>query len=114
MADLSPRGLVAIGLAGGLLPSPSAVIVFLGALGLGRPWFGVALVVAFGIGMATTLATVGVLVMRLRERAERRLGARPGSRFAPLLRMVPVLTAAAVIVLGAALAVRGFSSTGLV
>ena len=68
-----------MGLAGGLLPSPSAVLVFLGALAVGHPWFGVALVVAFGLGMATTLAVVGVLVMRLRERVERRLVRRPGS-----------------------------------
>ncbi|HEU4911935.1 MAG TPA: nickel transporter, partial [Actinomycetes bacterium] len=54
----SRRGLVAIGLAGGLLPSPSAVLVFLGALALGHPWFGVLLVVAFGLGMAATLAVV--------------------------------------------------------
>jgi len=105
---------VAIGLAGGLLPSPSALLVFLGALALGRPWFGVALVVAFGVGMAATLAVVGLLVMRLRERAERRLAQRPSSRFAPLLRIVPLLTAAAVVVLGTALALRGFSATGIV
>ena len=110
----SRRGLVAMGLAGGLLPSPSALIVFLGALAVGRPWFGVALVVAFGIGMAVTLATVGLLVMRLRERAERRLGARPHSRLTPLLRAVPLLTAATVVVLGAALALRGLTATGIV
>ena len=97
-----------------MLPSPSAVIVFLGALGLGRPWFGVALVIAFGVGMATTLAVVGLLVMRLRERAEARLASRPSSRFAPLLRIVPLFTAVAVVGLGAALALRGLSSTGVV
>ncbi|MCY7373999.1 MAG: sulfite exporter TauE/SafE family protein, partial [Spirochaetaceae bacterium] len=112
--DLSPRGLVAIGLAGGLLPSPSALIVFLGATGLGHPWFGVALVVAFGLGMATTLAVVGLLVMRLRERAERRLSAHPAGRFAPLLRVVPLVTAASVVFLGAALAFRGFRATGII
>ena len=74
----SRRGLIAIGLAGGLLPSPSALLVLLGAVALGHPWFGVALVVAFGLGMAATLAVVGLVVMRLRERAERRLRQPPG------------------------------------
>ena len=105
---------MAIGLAGGLLPSPSALIVFLGATGLGHPWFGVALVVAFGLGMATTLAVVGLLVMRLRERAEHRLSAHPAGRFAPLLRVVPLVTAGSVVVLGAALAFRGFRATGII
>jgi nickel/cobalt transporter (NicO) family protein len=110
---ISLRGLVAMGLAGGLLPSPSAVLVLLGAIALGHPWFGVALVVAFGLGMATTLAVVGVLVMRLRERAERRLALRPGSRATAVLRLAPLLTAVVVVGLGAALASRGLQATGL-
>jgi nickel/cobalt exporter len=109
----SRRSLIAMGLAGGLVPSPSALIVFLGATGLGHPWFGVALVIAFGVGMATTLAIVGLLVMRLRERAESRLQARPGSRFAPLLRLAPLVTASAVVALGAAVSLRGLAGTGL-
>jgi nickel/cobalt exporter len=106
------RGLIAMGLAGGLLPSPSAVLVFLGALAVGHPWFGVALVVAFGLGMATTLAVVGVLVMRLRERVERRLLRRPGTRVAALLTVLPVLTAVTVTGLGLLLALKGVNSLG--
>jgi ABC-type nickel/cobalt efflux system permease component RcnA len=109
----SRRGLIAMGLAGGLLPSPSALLVLLGAVALGHAWFGVALVVAFGLGMAATLAGVGLVVMRLRERAELRLRNQPGSWFAPLLRIAPPLTAVAVVLLGAALAWRGFGATGL-
>jgi nickel/cobalt transporter (NicO) family protein len=109
----SRRGLIAIGLAGGLLPSPSALLVLLGAVALGHAWFGVALVIAFGLGMAVTLAVVGLVVMRLRERAEERLRSHPASRFAPLLRIAPPLTAIAVVLLGAALAWRGFAATGL-
>ena len=104
------RGLITMGLAGGLLPSPSAVLVFLGALAVGHPWFGVALVVAFGLGMATTLAVVGVLVMRLRERVERRLLRRPGTRVAALLTVLPVLTAVTVTGLGLLLALKGVNS----
>jgi nickel/cobalt exporter len=113
-ASSSRRSLIAMGLAGGLVPSPSALIVFLGASGLGHPWFGVALVFAFGVGMATTLAVAGLLVMRLRHRAESRLETHPGSRFAPLLRLAPLLTASAVVILGAVVALRGLSGTGLV
>ena len=108
----SRRGLIAMGLAGGLLPSPSAVLVFLGALAVGHPWFGVALVVAFGLGMATTLAVVGVLVMRLRERVERQLVRRPVARAVAVLTVLPVLTAVTVTSLGLLLALRGVSSLG--
>ena len=113
-APPSRRQLVAMGLAGGLLPSPSALLVLLGAVALGHPWFGVGLVVAFGLGMAATLAAVGLVVMRLRVRAEARLASHPASRFAPVLRLAPVVTSLVVVVLGLALTWRGVGSTGLV
>jgi nickel/cobalt transporter (NicO) family protein len=112
VAAPSRRGLIAMGLAGGLLPSPSAVLVFLGALAVGHPWFGVALVVAFGLGMATTLAVVGVLVMRLRERVERRFVGRHGTRTALVLRVLPLATALTVTGLGLLLALKGVNALG--
>ena len=44
-----------MGMAGGLVPTPSALVVLLGATALGRAWFGVLLVAIYGIGMALTL-----------------------------------------------------------
>ena len=109
----SRRGLVAMGLAGGLVPSPSALVVFLAAAGLGHPWVGVALVFAFGVGMASTLAVVGLLVVRLRDRAEARVRAGAGRRLGTVLRYAPLLTAAVVTLLGVSLAVRGLTGTGV-
>jgi nickel/cobalt transporter (NicO) family protein len=56
------------GVAGGLVPSPSALIVLLGAVGLGRTAFGVLLVLAYGIGMAATLTAAGLVLVRVRDR----------------------------------------------
>ncbi|MGI8691942.1 MAG: hypothetical protein ACR2JK_03445, partial [Geodermatophilaceae bacterium] len=55
----SRSGLIGMGVAGGLVPSPSALIVLLASIGLGRTAFGVALVFAYGLGMAGTLTAVG-------------------------------------------------------
>lgn len=38
----SARGMIAVGFAGGMVPSPSALIVLLGGIALGRAWFGAA------------------------------------------------------------------------
>ncbi len=46
------------------MPSPSALLVFLGGLALGRAWFGVGLVVGYGLGIAATLVTAGWLLSR--------------------------------------------------
>jgi ABC-type nickel/cobalt efflux system permease component RcnA len=110
----SRRGLLAMGLAGGLVPSPSALVVLLAAVGLGHPWFGAGLVLAFGLGMAATLVVVGLLVLRLRDRIETRLAGVPGSRFAIVVRLLPVVTAATVVALGAVVAVQGLAGTGLI
>lgn len=60
--------LAALGLAGGLVPSPSALVVLLGAIALGHTWFGVLLIVAYGLGMAATLTAAGLLLLKVRDR----------------------------------------------
>jgi nickel/cobalt exporter len=54
------RSLAALGLAGGLVPSASAVVLLLGAVSQGDPWFGLGLVAAFGSGMAIALVAAGI------------------------------------------------------
>ncbi|HZA80356.1 MAG TPA: high frequency lysogenization protein HflD, partial [Actinomycetes bacterium] len=104
---LGRRGLVALGLAGGLVPSPSAVVVLLGGMALGRAWFGVALVLAYGVGMAATLTGVGLLLAHLRTRVDRRLAVPAGSPLARAGRLLPVATASVIVAVGVALAAQG-------
>ncbi|RKS73940.1 ABC-type nickel/cobalt efflux system permease component RcnA [Motilibacter peucedani] len=109
--DEKPRrsGLVAMGLAGGLVPSPTAVVVLLGAVATGHWWLGVVLVVAFGLGMAVTLTAVGIAVATAGERLT--LAGTGTSRLAraagPVLRWAPALAAVGVCTLGVVVVVRG-------
>ncbi|MEE1806645.1 hypothetical protein [Streptomyces sp. BE133] len=64
---LTWRGLVLLGASGGLLPSPSAFLVLLTGLLTGRVGIALAMVVAFGLGMALTLTGVGLIVLRGRD-----------------------------------------------
>ena len=104
---LGRRGLVALGLAGGLVPSPSAVVVLLGGIALGQAWFGVALVLAYGLGMAATLTGVGLLLAHLRTRMDRRLQLPAGSPLARAGRLLPAVTASVIVAVGLALAANG-------
>jgi ABC-type nickel/cobalt efflux system permease component RcnA len=97
-------GLAGMGVAGGLVPSPSALLVLLASVALGRTVFGVLLVLAYGLGMAATLTAVGLTLVRLRDRLFNRAPS-PVLRFAA--RTVPPATAALVLVVGLALVVRG-------
>ncbi len=99
------RSLVPLGLAGGLVPSPSAIVVLLGAIALGRAWFGVALVIAYGLGMAATLTAAGLALVRARGAIERRLPTL--GRLSSVVGALPVITAAAIVAGGLFLAFRG-------
>jgi ABC-type nickel/cobalt efflux system permease component RcnA len=95
---LSWRGLFALGLAGGMVPSVSALILLLGSISLGRPAFGVGLTVAFGVGMAVVLVGVGMGLVYARGYIDRMTTRAPAVRVRHFLP-----TATAVIVLGAGL-----------
>jgi len=94
--------LVGMGIAGGLVPSPSALIVLLGAVGLGRTAFGVLLVLAYGAGMAAMLTAAGLVLVRMRDR----WASRPRRTLARLAALAPAGTAALVLCVGLGLAGR--------
>ncbi len=62
------RGLIAIGAAGGLVPSSAALVLLLAAISAGQPAYGLAVAVAFGLGMAVVLSCFGLVMVRGRER----------------------------------------------
>ena len=108
--QVSRRGLFGMGIAGGLVPSPSALVVLLSAIALGRTAFGVVLVLAYGIGMAATLTLAGVLLVRLRDRYAPRSGDGRGRTFLRRWgRIAPFATALLVVVVGLGLVVRSFA-----
>jgi nickel/cobalt exporter len=101
------RGLVSMGIAGGLVPSPSALIVLLGAIALGRTWYGIVLVIAYGIGMATTLTAAGLTLVVLSRKLDHAATHRLGQWATRLSAATPILTAALVLIVGLGLALRG-------
>lgn len=105
---LSWKALAGMGVAGGLVPSPSALLVLLSANALGRPLFGVLLVLGYGLGMAVTLTAAGLLLLRARAVLDRR--GWTGGRAASFVRLLPVTTAGIVIVVGVGLVLRGLVS----
>ncbi len=102
------RGLLAAGFAGGLVPSPSALLVLLGGVALGRAWLGVLLVVAYGIGMAAALVATGLALARCRGWLAARGSQLSHRRTAVVLRLVTQwlpAAASAVVILGGLLVV---------
>ncbi|MCH0569797.1 nickel transporter [Streptomyces sp. MUM 136J] len=108
------RGTLLLGFAGGLVPSPSAIVVLVGAAALGKAWFGLVLVVAYGAGLALTLTAAGFAVVRVGSGMSRLLDRRPRWTAHPLTgrvrRAVPLGSASVVLALGAGLVLRGAAS----
>jgi ABC-type nickel/cobalt efflux system permease component RcnA len=99
--------LLALGVSGGILPCPSALVVLLSAIALHRIGFGLVLIVAFSMGLAAVLCAIGILVIRVGSQL---------SRFEPaatLVRRAPALSALLVTVLGLLLVIRSVSDLGL-
>ena len=101
-SSITWRSLFVLGLAGGIIPSTSALLILLGAMAAGRPAFGLVLVLAFGIGMAAVMSGIGLVLVTARDRVDR-VGA--GSGFSRVREAVSLV--AAVVVLGFGVVLTG-------
>ena len=106
--EITWRSLLALGVSGGLIPCPSALVVMLGAIALNRIGFGLILVLAFSLGLAGALTAIGMLFIyagRLFERFPSK---------AKVLQFMPVLSALFVAAIGVAISIKALSEIGLV
>ena len=99
------RTLIGLGITGGALPCPSALVVMLSAIALHRIGFGLLLIVSFSLGLAVVLTVLGLLVMRARGLMER---ASPLTKYMPGL---SVLSAGAVTLIGLLLLYRSLTGS---
>ena len=99
---LRRRNLIALGLVGGLVPSASAILILVGSIAAGKPAFGIALTVAFGMGMAAVLVGVGVLLVRARSLVERL----PSRSMGRVLAYAPLATALVFVIVGVTITIQ--------
>jgi ABC-type nickel/cobalt efflux system permease component RcnA len=99
-APLETRGILGVGVAAGILPCPSALVVLLSAIALHRVGFGILLILAFSLGLAATITGIG-LVAVLARRAFGRL-----SFEGRLVRLLPAVSALVILCVGIVLTAR--------
>jgi nickel/cobalt transporter (NicO) family protein len=99
---LTRRSLTALAVAGGILPSPTALVVLLAAIALGRVAYGLALIAAFSAGLAGALVIAGVVALLAGDALSRRVSGTAA-------RLVPLLSAGSIALLGLVLTLRGVS-----
>jgi nickel/cobalt transporter (NicO) family protein len=94
------RSLLAVGVSGGLLPCPSALVVLLAAISLHRLAFGLVLIVAFSLGLALSITGLGLTAVVAKRAFARR------SFDGLLIRALPAVSALVIVVAGVAMTVR--------
>jgi ABC-type nickel/cobalt efflux system permease component RcnA len=87
--------LIALGVSGGLVPCPSALVLLLSSIAMGRVALGLGLLIAFSLGLAVVLMGIGVIVLYAKHLIPER-----AVLTTPVFRYVPVFSAAVVTVLG--------------
>lgn len=90
------KNLLALGVSGGLLPCPSALVLMLSAISFGRVGYGLLLTLVFSFGLAATLTAVGLVFLYIGK-------AFGGSRLSshPIAQTVPVFSAFVIAFVGA-------------
>ena len=100
--DLTAKGVIAMGASAGLLPCPSALVVLLAAIAQHQVALGLLMIVVFSLGLATTLSGLGVAVVSA-GRLTQRLNLNVPSI---VMRGLPALSAAVIVVAGAILTIN--------
>ncbi len=102
------RQLLLLGITGGIIPCPAALVVLLSAVSLHRIGFGLFLIVIFSLGLAAVLITIGIAMVKAGSLLSRWKGDSPWIK-----RWLPMASASAMLLAGIAIAVSALPATGI-
>jgi len=98
--DMSLRQILGVGISGGIIPCPTALVVLLAAISLHRVGYGLVLILAFSVGLAAAMTSIGLLAV-----TAKRVFSRVNFE-SRLVRLLPAVSALVVLGLGVAMTVR--------
>jgi ABC-type nickel/cobalt efflux system permease component RcnA len=102
------RQLLLLGITGGIIPCPAALVVLLSAVALHRIGFGLFLIVCFSLGLAAVLVSIGIVMVRARTLLSRWKSDSPW-----VTRWLPLASASAMLIAGLGIAGAALPATGL-
>lgn len=105
--DNSLKELISLGVAGGLVPCPSAIVILLFAVAVGRIATGLLLILSFSLGLAAVLICIGIFTVSASQRLQR-LGS--GLHW---VKKLPIVTAGIIMILGVAIGINALLQAGI-
>ena len=97
--EISMKSLIALGASGGLVPCPSALVLLLAAVSVGRTGFGLLLLVSFSLGLALVLMATGLVVLYAKRFFPTAKDRKPN----PFFKIMPIVSAAVILLIGVGL-----------
>jgi ABC-type nickel/cobalt efflux system permease component RcnA len=105
--QVSLGSLFALGMSGGMVPCPSALVVLLSAISLHRIGLGLILIVAFSMGLALVLMGIGLLMVYAKQFMDRFRGE------GAIIQRLPILSSILITILGLGIAIQSLVSGGV-
>jgi len=99
--------LLALGISGGIVPCPGALVILLLAVALHRIAFGLLLIIAFSLGLAAVLIAIGILMVKARPLMERFSGE------GGFVRRLPLISSVVIIAVGFVMGIRSLTEAGI-
>lgn len=94
--EVTIKSLIVLGASGGLVPCPSALVLLLSAISIGRTGFGLLLLISFSLGLALVLMAMGLIVVYAKNFFPERKSEKPNLFF----HYMPIVSAAIIFVIG--------------
>jgi len=107
-APVTWKNLLALGISGGILPCPSALVLLLSAIALGHIGLGLMLVLAFSLGLAGVLTFLGLVLVyskRLFEGLPTKM---------PLIMALPAVSSLCIALVGLGITTQALMQIGLI
>lgn len=114
-SDKSRKGvrfidLLTLGVTGGIVPCPTAIIILFASIGLNRLAFGLILMISFSVGLAFVLIAIGLMIVYTRNFAESRMKFETSR----VIGFLPYVSGALVALIGLGIFINGLRSAGLI
>jgi nickel/cobalt exporter len=106
-SDVSLGSLFSLGISGGLVPCPEALVVLMIAFALNRITMGLVILVSFSVGLALVLVAIGVLLVIAKPMMTRFTGE------GRIIGYLPMASAVVVTLLGCVIAYKGLVEAGI-
>jgi len=107
-SEVSLGSLLSLGISGGLVPCPEALVVLLIAIALNRVTLGLVILLSFSVGLASVLVAIGILLVVAKPMLTRFTG-----EGKIVTRYLPVASAAVITLLGCGITVKGLLEAGI-